>query len=65
MPEGARTISPSCRVRSRLLLRLAVDHQHGVNLQLMPAKGMTLPFISYGGSSMIARLLAFLRSKCR
>ena len=50
-----------CQFGLQALINMAV------NVQIAPSKGMTLPFISYGGSSMIALalgmglLLAFTR----
>jgi cell division protein FtsW len=57
---AARNEDPFCRLAAAGLIMLfgmqsAINM--AVNLHLIPAKGMTLPFISYGGSSVISMAL--------
>ncbi len=72
--RAARTEDPFRRFAAAglaILFGLQSAINMAVNMHLMPAKGMTLPFISYGGSSMISlawgmgMLLAVTRERPR
>ena len=58
--DAHRSEDPFCRfaaVGLAMLFGIQGCINMAVNLHLMPAKGMTLPFISYGGSSLISLAL--------
>jgi cell division protein FtsW len=72
--HALRTEDPFCRFAVAglaFLFGLQSAINMAVNIHLLPAKGMTLPFISYGGSSMISlawgmgMLLALTRDRPR
>ena len=74
LAKAMRNEDPFCRFAAAglaILFGLQSTINMAVNLHLMPAKGMTLPFISYGGSSLISlaygmgMLVALTRERAR
>ena len=74
LAKAMRTDDPFIRFAAAglaILFGLQSTINMAVNLHLMPAKGMTLPFVSYGGSSLISlaygmgMLLALTRERPR
>jgi cell division protein FtsW len=74
LARAMRTDDPFIRFAAAglaILFGLQSTINMAVNLHLMPAKGMTLPFISYGGSSLLSlaygmgMLLALTRERPR
>ncbi|MBI1188086.1 MAG: cell division protein FtsW [Alphaproteobacteria bacterium] len=62
LSRASRLIDPFAQLAAAGLVTLFVTQAAihiAVNLSLIPAKGMTLPFVSYGGSSMMGSALTF------